>query len=253
MKKMVTAKSLHRNLGFSLIEVMVAMAVGIILLGAVSYLFVGSRQLNRTQSDTAQLQESGRYAMDILGRAIRQAGARKQSDVLGDEYAPVLNAVTVTNGTSPAADMISVSYFTSTANEIDCNGNAVAIDTRITYVFAVDTTNFQLTCSNGAATAVPIVEGVENMQILVGIDNNSDLVIDGYVTGNNVPARSGLQNYQTNVSAISVSLLMRSASDKVALNNQTYTFNGTATTATDLRLRQVYNATFTLRNMIKGD
>ena len=88
-----------------------------------------------------------------------------------------------------------------------------------------------------------LVEGVENMQILYGIDTDSDDFPNQYVTSNNVPDFD-------DVVAIRVMLLMRSIDDFVADQPQTYTFNGVTTTPADRRIRQVLTTTVALRNRI---
>lgn len=259
MKKSSSHIAKKTEQGFSLIEVMVAMAVGIILLGAVGYLFIGSRTLNRTQNETSRMQENARFALDTMGRTIRQAGARRttgitNNDIINQDYSLITSAINLTQGANGnASDSISVSYYTQNANEVDCNGNAIATETLVTFVFTVDTTNFQLTCSNGAAAAVPIVDGVENMKVTVGVDTSTppDGSVDSYVTPNNVPARSAaLTPWQSSIAAVRVGLLFRSV-NQITENDQTYTFNGASTTATDKRQRQVYNVTYNLRNLTK--
>ncbi len=62
--------------GFSLIELLVAMVIGlIILLGLVS-VFTASSSLNRTQSGLAVLQENGRYAITRIKQDIEVAGRK---------------------------------------------------------------------------------------------------------------------------------------------------------------------------------
>ncbi len=66
----------NKQLGFSLIELMVAMVIGlIILLGLVS-LFTSSSNLNRAQSGLSVLQENGRYAMMRIKQDIENAGRK---------------------------------------------------------------------------------------------------------------------------------------------------------------------------------
>ncbi len=74
--------------GFSLIELMVAMVIGlIILLGLVS-LFTNSSILNKAQTGLAALQENGRYAITRIKSDVEQAGrqhcasVRMPSDVI---------------------------------------------------------------------------------------------------------------------------------------------------------------------------
>ena len=59
---------------------MIALAIGLVLLGALAYFFLGSQQMNRTHDDVSRMQESGRNAMEVLGKAIRQAGYRLDVD-----------------------------------------------------------------------------------------------------------------------------------------------------------------------------
>ena len=91
--------------------------------------------------------------------------------------------------------------------------------------------------------AQELVEGVENMQILYGIDSDNDQFPNQYVTSNNVADFD-------DVVAIRVGLLVRSIEDFVAEAPQTYTFNGVTTTPADRRIRQVFSTTIALRNRI---
>lgn len=88
-----------------------------------------------------------------------------------------------------------------------------------------------------------LVEGVEEMQILYGIDSDNDQFPNQYVTANNVP------NFNAVVS-IRIMLLIHSIDDFVTEAPQTYTFNGVQTTPADRRLRQVFTTTIALRNRI---
>jgi len=60
--------------GFTLVELMVAMVLGLILIAGVISLFVSSHSVFRQNDNLARIQENGRYAFEILGRAMRQAG-----------------------------------------------------------------------------------------------------------------------------------------------------------------------------------
>lgn len=60
--------------GYSLVELMVAITIGLIILAAVSALFVGSKKGYTTQDRLARLQENGRFAMQFLIKDLRLAG-----------------------------------------------------------------------------------------------------------------------------------------------------------------------------------
>ena len=60
--------------GFTLVELMVAITIGLIILAVISQVYVGSKRTYRVQEGLSRLQENGRYAVDFLGRDIRMAG-----------------------------------------------------------------------------------------------------------------------------------------------------------------------------------
>ena len=60
--------------GFSLIEIMVAMALSLLLLGGVIAIFASSRASYETTDKLSRIQENGRFALDQLIRDIRSAG-----------------------------------------------------------------------------------------------------------------------------------------------------------------------------------
>ena len=118
-----------------------------------------------------------------------------------------------------------------------------------------------------------LLNGVENLQIDVGIDTNNDGVVDTYATPNAVTAAQwnawndsnqdgDIQegdrvlpdvspHVEQNVVAIRYSLLLRSE-DQLLETPQAYTYNGVITTppATDRRLRQVVTGTISIRSRL---
>jgi len=60
--------------GFSLIEMMIAMAVGLMLIGGVITVFAGSKQSAQLNSTMALLQEHGRFALNSIVSDVRMAG-----------------------------------------------------------------------------------------------------------------------------------------------------------------------------------
>ena len=60
--------------GFTLVELMVAITIGLIILAVLSQVYVGSKRTYRSQEALSRLQENGRYAIDFLGRDLRVAG-----------------------------------------------------------------------------------------------------------------------------------------------------------------------------------
>ena len=60
--------------GFSLIELMVAMALGTFLLAGVIQIFISNKQSYRLQEGQSRVQENARYVLELLGRDVREAG-----------------------------------------------------------------------------------------------------------------------------------------------------------------------------------
>ena len=60
--------------GISLVELLVAMAVGLVLLAGVYQIFVGNTTSYSLNEDMSRLQENGRFAIQLLNRAAREAG-----------------------------------------------------------------------------------------------------------------------------------------------------------------------------------
>lgn len=64
----------HPQQGFSLVELMVAITIGFIVVGAVGYLYLGARQSFRTTDNMSRMQENARLAIETMARDIRMAG-----------------------------------------------------------------------------------------------------------------------------------------------------------------------------------
>lgn len=95
-----------------------------------------------------------------------------------------------------------------------------------------------------SGAAEELVEGIEGMQILYGVDTTGDFSADSYQNANWVETN----NRWGDVISAQINLLIRSPEDRVTSTPQTYNYNGTSILATDRRLRQVFSSTITLRN-----
>ena len=63
-----------RQRGMTLVELMVALVLGLILIGGVLNIFIANRQTFRTNENLARMQENARTAFDFMSRDIREAG-----------------------------------------------------------------------------------------------------------------------------------------------------------------------------------
>ena len=261
--------------GVTLVELMVAVTIGLLLVVVISQLFLGSRQTFATTDDVSRMQDNIRFSQQLFARTIHLAGYKSQANsVTSTIFAgnPPLDApLPLPTGTNP--DAITIRYQgsgtkTSAANcqnfppcagadgsVVDCLG--VRIDAGI---IAVNT--FTIAPDPGAnnrpalfCNGVPIVADVQNMQILYGEDLNADLVADRYIS----PDTPGVNT--ANVVSVRVALLFQTPteSSKAAPDNQRYDMIGDcpggvgACTVNlgpfnDRRIRRVVATTFNLRN-----
>ena len=82
--------------GFSLLEVLVAMALGLLLMAGIITLFSGISGTNKVQNGLARLQENGRFALMRMETDLRMAGGQFCSNTTGasarNTHIPVLPA-----------------------------------------------------------------------------------------------------------------------------------------------------------------
>ncbi|WP_133126916.1 PilW family protein [Legionella nagasakiensis] len=90
---------------------------------------------------------------------------------------------------------------------------------------------------------VEIVEGVEQMRILYGVDTNDDKTADHYQSATEVNS----SNNWNNVISLKINLLF-STIENVASRPQSYQFNGASYTPTDRKLRREWQSFVTIRN-----
>ena len=90
MRRARSASKTPGALGFSLIELMVAITIGGILMGGAVSLFITNKETYTVTTDLSRMQESARFALDLIVRDVRMAG------FFGchDDLANITNSVT---------------------------------------------------------------------------------------------------------------------------------------------------------------
>ncbi len=351
--------------GFSLIELMIAMLIGILLLLAATGLFMSNKRIYNEQNDMGRLQENGRFAVDLLTKDIRMASYGGCVDDLSSLTNVTTNAATVTNlhnatnaiegiddkagsstwspsgstetvanitngtdaitlrylepisdtvafttGSTMASDTSAIPVTCSntagtaencnaagsdhiTANEnmaiTDCSAGDIFIATGATtntithsatlnkayddsaqvsryvttryYIGTAANTNkfgnavpalFKYSSVAGVATTQELIEGVERMEILYGVDTNSDSIPDTYLAAGAAGLTSSA-NWD-DVISVKVSLLLRTIDENVNIDNDTKTYtllNAAAYNPADTRVRRrTYTFTVQIRNRV---
>ncbi|HMN93008.1 MAG TPA: PilW family protein [Hydrogenophaga sp.] len=73
----------RRQVGLTLVELMIGVALSLLVILAVTYVFSASRASYRHQESFSAVQESGRIALEVLARDIRMAGNPGCGNLLG--------------------------------------------------------------------------------------------------------------------------------------------------------------------------
>ena len=138
----------NRQQGFTLVEIMVAVAISLFLLAGILQVMSSNKQTSRYQEAVARIQENARFALMFLGRDFRQAGYMgctgndfknqlNLDDDDKDSFFNLKNAVagweasTTSNGdnsTSPGDNFTTTNNTGSLSDWTDSNGNNLAAD-----------------------------------------------------------------------------------------------------------------------------
>ncbi|HAL22833.1 MAG TPA: pilus assembly protein PilW, partial [Stenotrophomonas sp.] len=98
--------------GLSLIEMMVAMVIGLVLMLGVVQVFIASRTASRLAEGNARAQENGRFALEFLQRDIRMAGhfgcVNDQAHFVKGEGDPTINTGAATGSGHPLDFSVSI-------------------------------------------------------------------------------------------------------------------------------------------------
>jgi len=194
-----------RQRAFTLIELMIALLIGLFLVGGLLTLVGAMKRTSGIQSNLSQLQDSERLAMSLMTDVIQTAGYYPNPLINTASGEFPVSGLFLQSGQSiaglgagnaaPPGDAIVVRYATSgTDNVLDCSGNTHGTTATIVNQFSIDA-NGNLQCSlvvNGAAALlIPLVSGVRNLQILYGVQSNStsgNASVDAYLDATQVTA-----------------------------------------------------------------
>lgn len=242
--------------GFSLMEVMIGVFLSTLLISGIVQLLGGSVSVYRLQLSQGQLEESARYARDVLTTHITQAGYQPEPW----QNQPELPAVTdeTLNGDLQPGDQLGLQRWSMQ----NCYGNDNPIKDSegqpafhlLQARFKVNANNnLAITCRYGPDTSslttqinnYGLVEDVESMQVLYAEDRDGDKIADRWVTGQ-------AWQQESNIRAIKIALLLstRQPFDQAA-SRQITLLDETVTTPADGHLRKVSLLTSAIRGRLK--
>lgn len=207
----------HNQDGLTIVELMVAMTVGLLVVLAATSLLVMTKTGYIVQDEGARLQETGRYAIEAITRAVRQAGYENWStDAAALLNTPELSAniagldASTLKESSPGietpsaksingSDVLAVRFIGSgkgvggDGTLLNCAGFGVAEPISlesdrgwsIFYVGADKSGEPELRCKYFGKTSwntEAIARGIEGFQVLYGIDTDEDGLSNQFVT-----------------------------------------------------------------------
>lgn len=177
--------------GIGLVELMVALLIGLFLLAGLGALFLNMKQAFTSQDQLSQLQDNERLVLTILTTTVQAAGY--YPDPLTNTAATDLPAATGTGygsfaagqgvvgltGSSGASDTITSRYVTASGDGLmDCLGNvnpaSSAANKLVMNTFTVSAAGELLCSTDGGTTTTPLVGGVTSLKVLYATDTAGD-------------------------------------------------------------------------------
>lgn len=255
---MISTRRQHS--GFTLVELMIALTLGLIVVGAGIFIFLSSQRSFSAQEGLSEIQESARNGIRMMTVTLRTAGYRNdpvnQIDpsslfisprlaIQGGESGPPPSylGVTSTNMKSNTDSVTVAAIGNGDSGVRTCLGDAIPEGTVGVSAFYLTPANSSgissLQCATeqgGATRKEPLITGVTDMQILYGLDSDGNLVSDKYVTATDV------SDWNT-VVAIQVNLTLVSSQKVVA---------ATGSQQSGGRIQRKFATTVAIRNRLKS-
>lgn len=157
---------IRKQLGFSMVELMVAMVIQFILLAGMVYVYSNSRVMFTVNEQLSRVQENGRYLTDALLHDIRMAGYSGCRSI--DEVVPN-NIARLPPTFASLADGITVFE----------NGAGWANPSALTRVAGSDVITLQSTQGSGASLRANMITDTAMIQIIINPDRlaANDLIL----------------------------------------------------------------------------
>lgn len=264
--------------GFSLVELMIALVLGLVLLGGVIQVFLSSRQTYSANEAMSRMQENGRFALEFMARSARLAGYMEPR--LGtDKPFPVVptstsgrcnvpngvqNLLCSSNGAGSSSDGVAFMFQPPLNDGVrrDCLGNIINSNTNlIINHFAIIPANGNTPAALGCRsynattsswTAGPdlqaLVEGVDALQVLYGLDSGGDFRSPNqYVSADRVGNWDKVRSIRIAVLANSVETLNSAPAARRFVLLDASPLDAAAL-GNDNRARQIFTTTIQLKN-----
>ena len=185
--------------GFSIIELLVTISIGVFITLGLSQIFVSMWSTSSTQSTLAQFQDNERMAIVMISKMVQKSGyfpnpaamnaaiALPSSTVSTD--GAIFTAGTGITGTTGAVNDTLDLEFMSSGNDglLNCQGGKASVPTIFINSFSINASN-QLVCSVSGNTPFTVATNVSSMKVLFGVDSQGLGTTDSYLTAAAVQA-----------------------------------------------------------------
>lgn len=217
MKLTSTLGTASRIRGFTLVELMIAIVIGLFITGGLLTLVQAMKRTTVTQAGLSNLQDNERMAMSLITNVVQSAGfyPNPMTNSTTTQFPAVATGVNYTaNQTLAAGQTLSGTHSASAPGDalvaryatlggdtvLSCTGATSSVAKSWTATLSIDTTNNNnnLQCIVydsvlGTTSIIPLVNGVENMQVLYGVKTSGSTLYnsaDTYLTATQVQAGS---------------------------------------------------------------
>ncbi|MCU5785441.1 PilW family protein [Alloalcanivorax marinus] len=232
--------------GFSLIELMVAMVLGLLITAAAVSLFSTNQRTFALQQAMSEAQEQGQLAMRFISQDLKLTGYMSDqvaaTELAGVVTSPFDNMPVAAEGGADS-DRLTISYH----GDADCTGKTLTPTaiTEIVNSYWVDDDGNLKCRGNLAADDVILLQGVRSFQVLYGIDQTVDSVAfpARYVTADNIGTSP--------VVAVKVAMLLEKPLNSMDGTEQEQTFyllDHEETVEAGRTLRRQFQTTVAIRN-----
>ena len=197
----------QRQRGFTLLEILVAMTVGLFLLGALLAVEQSNHDAFLNQNKLVQVQDQERMAMTLVADVIQAAGYfpypltnNINSLPATTQYGTFAGGQSVTYDAAAAGDSVVVRFMTTGGDGVmNCNGSTNTNPSgpaTLVYVNEFSVVGGQLVCTlNGVA--YPLVDNINKMTVMFGITStpaSSPTNVDTYLTAAQTTAAAAWDN-----------------------------------------------------------
>lgn len=188
-------RTLHGEAGFSLVEVLIVVAIMGVVTGAVYSLYSAHQKTAYTQDETVEVQQNLRIAMDMLSRDIHSAG------MLLDYGANIYPIQAITNNSGPnGSDGLILQMASAVGSYARIDGDMTPSSTAATFLLAPATTLDSPVTAASRITSMgdgDIMQVNDRVRIFRALQNEQPTVTDATFLVTAVQRQVGLKGILT--------------------------------------------------------